>query len=139
MPKLCNELHSGNRMSLISSFIFDFYPVNNYCFCPFVNRVQYAVAADADAITFFFSKLFRAARSWIGCKGKDCHVNSASVFNRNSVSFFSGLLLYYDCIIQSLSHFFRNLSYGIKAFASLSALRRSLVSSRSSINSRIFS
>jgi len=64
-------------------------------------------------------------------------VNRSPIFLGNIVRFFTGFFFDYYLINQFLSQILRNLSYGIKEVASLSALRRSFESSRSSINSRI--
>src|SRR4030042_1075395 len=61
-------------------------------------------------------------------------LNFNSVNNDNLAGFFDD-----DFVAQFFSQALRKLSYGIKEVASLSALRRSLASSKSSSNSRMFS
>jgi hypothetical protein len=122
-------------MLFVSRFPFDFYPVDNDGLYLIVYRIKNAIVTNTNAIAFFFCEFFRTVWSWIGSKGKNCFINGRPIFCWNLFRLFFCLAFYYNLVGQFLSHVLRNLSYGMKEVASLSALRRSLASSRSSINS----
>jgi len=127
------------NLLFISSFPFYFYSVNYNRLCLVIYRIKNTIISDSDTIALLSCKFFGIMRSWIGRKGKNYFVNGGSKLYWNNFSFFLGLSFYNKFIAQSFSQDLRNLLYGMKDVASLSALRRSFASSRSSINSRIFS
>ena len=124
-------------MLFVSRFSFNFYSVNNNNLCFIIYRIEDAVVTGTNAIAFFFSELLTPMGSWNGCERKNSTVNRRSKFLRNIIRLLTSFFFDYYLINQFLSQVLRNLSYGIKEVASLSALRRSFESSRSSINSRI--
>jgi hypothetical protein len=132
-------IFSVNHPLFVGSFSLNLDPVNDNCLRFIIYCIKNTIITETNAITLFFCKFLRTVWSWIQSKGEYLFVNSRTIFYRNRLRLFLRLPLYYDPVNQPLSHVLRNLSYGIKDFAFLSAFKRSLASSRSSINSRIFS
>src|SRR4030043_2423853 len=132
-------LKGRNKMLSIGRFTLNFNSVNNDNLCFVIYCIKDAIVAYLDAVSFFFRELFGSIRSWIGSQGKNSFVNGSSIFCRNFLCFLAGFFFDYDFVAQFFSQVFRKLSYGIKEVASLSALRRSLASSKSSSNLRMFS
>jgi len=125
----------NREILLIGRFPFDFYPVNDNNLCIIINHVKDTIITGTYTIAFFFHEFFRAGLSWIGGEGKDCFIYSVAVLLRNLLCFFFSFLFDYYLVVQAFSQVFRNSSYGVKEIASFSAFKRSMVSSKSSIES----
>src|SRR4030042_2163822 len=126
-------------LKFLTGFTLNFNSVNNDNLCFIIYCIKDAIVASPDTVSFFLRELFGSIRPWIGNQGKNSFINGSSIFCRNFLCFLAGFFFDYDFIAQFSSQVFRKLSYGIKDVASLSALRRSLASSKSSSNSRMFS
>jgi len=133
--------HTGGsdwRGLFISSFPFNFYPVNNDCFCLIVYGIKDAVVTHTDTIAFFLCKFFRAMQSRMKGKCNDGIVNTQPIFDRDFFCLFLSSFFYYNFISQPFKNLRRNFSYGVNEVASRSDLSKSLASSRSSSNPMIF-
>jgi hypothetical protein len=126
-------------LEFLTGFTLNSNSVNNHNLCFIIYCIKDAIVACPDAVSFFLRELFGSIRPWIGSQGKNSFVNGSSLFCRNFLCFFAGFFFDDDFVAQFFSQVLRKLSYGIKEVASLSALRRSLASSKSSSNSRMFS
>src|SRR4030042_1579892 len=133
------NLKGRNKMLSIGRFTLNFNSVNNDNLCFVIYCIKDAIVAYPDTVSFFLRELFGSIRPWIGGQGKNSFVNGSSISCRNFLCFLAGLFFDDDFVAQFLSQVLRKLSYGIKEVASLSALRRSLASSKSSSNLRMFS
>src|SRR4030067_769044 len=133
------NLKGRDKMLSIGRFTLNFNSVNNDNLCSVIYCIKDAIVAYPDAVSFFLRELFGSIRPWIGSQGKNSFVNGSSIFCRNFLCFLAGFSFDYDFVAQFFSQVFRKLSYGIKEVAFLSALRRSLASSKSSSNLRMFS
>ena len=132
-------VHVMRQLNLfVSGFSPDFYPVYYNDFCFVIDSIKDTVIPNTDTVTFSIGKFFTTMWSWVIRKRKDCAINCRTILFRDIIGFFSRSFFYYNGIVQSFNQFLRNSSYGIKEVASFSALRRSIVSSKSSIISIIF-